>query len=156
DDPFGLDHNAFVTEISTQGQIIFSTYYSGSHPVCLGVPVPCILTHGSTIPASIVVDSTSNITVAGYTTVSDLPTTAGAYSRECNCQKSGFIARCAPGGSRLIWATLLPPNPGASSSLSIAGIALENDGSVVAAGNVVGGISVTAGVVQPVPASTTE
>ena len=145
---------AFVTEISSQRQITFSTYYSGAMPFC--PPNRECSGHGSTVPASMVIDSAGDVIVAGATTDTDLPTTPGAYSQQCNCPQAGFVAKFAPGGSKLMWATLLPPSPGAGSTLSIAGIALEPDGSVVAAGNVNGGLATTAGVLEPAPASTSQ
>jgi uncharacterized protein (TIGR03437 family) len=154
-DPFNQSKYGFVMEISKQGQLVFSTYYTGTKPTFCLPPLTCAFARGTTVPASIAVDSGGNIVVAGYTTTSDLPITAGAYSQQCNCGQSGFIAKFAPGGSKLVWATLLPPNDGTLSTIAIAGIALESDGTVVAAGTVAGGLPTTAGALQPAPASAT-
>jgi uncharacterized protein (TIGR03437 family) len=146
--------NGFVTEISSQGQIVFSTYYTGTVSVCQPYPA-CPLDVGITLPTSIMVDPSGNVIVAGNTNETDLPTTAGAYSQQCNCGQAGFIAKFAPGGSKLVWATLIPPTPGANTLLSISGAALESDGSVVAVGFVSAGLPVTTGVVQPTAPSAT-
>jgi uncharacterized protein (TIGR03437 family) len=111
--------------------------------------------NGFAVPTSIRVDSAGNIVIAGITDQADLPTTAGAYSQHCGCSQAGFVAKLAAGGSSLVWATLVPPNSSPNSNLSITTLGLESDGSVVAAGNVIGGLAVTAGVVQPEPAGGT-
>jgi uncharacterized protein (TIGR03437 family) len=148
---------AFVTEISSQEQIVYSTYYSGTKPACTsGEPAEgCLFGNGFAVPTSIRVDSAGNIVIAGITDQADLPTTAGAYSQHCACSQAGFVAKLAAGGSSLVWATLVPPNSSPNSNLSITTLGLESDGSVVAAGNVIGGLAVTAGVVQPEPAGGT-
>lgn len=147
---------AFVTEISSQEQIVHSTYYSGTKPACTsGAPAEGCLGNGFAVPTSIGVDSAGSVVIAGITDMADLPTTTGAYSQTCGCLQAGFVAKLAVGGSSLIWATLVPPNSSPNSNLSITAVGLENDGSVVAAGNVIGGLAVTAGVVQPGPAGGT-
>lgn len=145
-DPLGVSEYGFVTQLTPKGQIVFSTYYSGSNcqnsSGCMG--------NGTTVPTAIGIDSTGNVIVAGNTNTVDLPTTDGAYSRECNCA-AGFIASFASGGSKLIWATLLPASQAVSSIVSITSLAVEGDGSVVVAGSVNGMLPATVGAVQSEP-----
>ena len=104
-DPFGTSGSAFLTEISAANQIVFSTYYGGSTAFCAQL-APC-LGYGVTATTAMAVDASGNIVLAGNTSSIDLPTTAGVYAQQCNCA-AGFIAKFAPGGAKLSWATLLP------------------------------------------------
>jgi uncharacterized protein (TIGR03437 family) len=102
------------------------------------------------------VNSSGEIVIAGSTSATDLPTTIGAYSRQCNCESVGFIAKFAPGGSKLLWATLLPPAQGADpsvpifSTVAIAAMAVAADGSVIVGGTIDGDVPEIPGALQPV------
>jgi hypothetical protein len=53
------------------------------------------------------VDGAGNVYVVGDTTASDFPATAGAYDATHNGNYDVFVAKLAPGGDRLLWATFL-------------------------------------------------
>jgi uncharacterized protein (TIGR03437 family) len=110
---------ATITEISAPGQILFSTFYGGSIT-------------GATTPSSIAADAAGNIFVAGATTPTNLPTTSGAYARQCTCVAAGFVAKFVPDLSKLTWATLIPPSD--NGQLALSSIALQTDGSIVLSG----------------------
>ena len=151
-DPNEASGTAFLTEISAAGtQIVFSTFYGGTSQFCFQLGI-CPFGYGVTAPVALAVDSSGDIFVAGNTTSLGLPTTAGAYSEQCNCAP-GFIAKFARGGTKLTWATLLPGSPAGTSTVAISAMALAEDGSVIIGGSITGGIPVTSGSVQPAPPS---
>ena len=122
---FGVGNNRFatITEISPSGQIVFSTFYAGTKSIC---QPPLCFGHGTAVPSAIAVDSSGNVIVAGNTTQSDLPTTAGAYAQQCSCNQAGFVAKFAPGGSKLVWASLIPPQD--NNSMALSSMALQANG----------------------------
>jgi uncharacterized protein (TIGR03437 family) len=160
-DPFGSAVYAFLTEISSDGsKIVFSTYFGDSAVVCIGGS-HCLGAFGYTVPAAIQLDVQANIVIAGRTTASQLPVTAGVYGPQCNCTKDSpgsFLAKFAPGGAHLVWATYLPPGPGAElfePPMSISGMALNNLGDLIIAGSISVGLPLTANALQSSPPSGT-
>lgn len=158
---FALITNSFMEEISAAGdKLIYATYYSAGGVTCTDrcgggrQPVgPAIFT----ISESIIVDGAGNAIVGGYTNANNLAVTPGAYAQQCNCADSwaaGFIAKFAPGGSQLVWATYIPyataPAEAATvPAISIAALALDSSGNIVLAGSAPTGLPTTAGTVQP-------
>ncbi len=88
--------NAFITKVSADGSsLLYSTYFGGN---------------GSDIPASIVLDSSSDILIAGNTTSNNLPV-ANAYQSAISANQGGqfgnygFLSKFNPDGSQLIYST---------------------------------------------------
>ncbi|MEP6717436.1 MAG: SBBP repeat-containing protein [Terriglobia bacterium] len=145
--PAGADvktENGFVQKISADGsRIIFSTYYTGSESrptFCLnGLPI-CI--YPFTRPEEIAVDASGNMVIAGSTSDS-VPVTPGAYMtiHPFSSNPVTFVAKIAPGGTKLIWGTLLPVS-------DISGIALDGSGNLVITGATTGTIPTTGNAIQ--------
>jgi hypothetical protein len=129
--------NAFLSRISADGSsLLYSTYFGGN---------------GSDIPASVKVDGSSNVLIAGNTTSTNLPV-ASAYQSTVSANQGGvmgnygFVTKFSPDGSQLIYSTYL----GGSSNIAfncggtpcwpsptsaITGLALDANGNAYAAGN---------------------
>jgi hypothetical protein len=113
-------NDAFVTKLSPAGALIYSTYIGGSN---------------DDNSNAIAVDSSGNVTIAGSTTSSDFPTTAGAVSRACNIKSSGtcldgFVARLNPAGSGFVYSTYL----GGTNDDEARGVALDASGNAYVLG----------------------
>ncbi len=104
-------------------------------------------------------DSTGAIVIAGGTTAIQLPITPGTLGQQCGClqtmsagyMSSGFLAKFAPGGKQLDWATYIPLDqlvPTPDYAISITSIAIDAHGSVVFGGNASPGLPVTSGALQ--------
>ncbi len=121
----GSSNYAFLTELSPDGsKITFSTYFGSDEANC-----PLIACTAATIATNVMVDAGGSIVLAGSSDSTGLPVTPGAYALQCGCrsgQPAGFIAKFAPGGSSMMWATYLPV---AGSSM-----ALAKDGGVIIGG----------------------
>ncbi|MFZ0760959.1 MAG: choice-of-anchor D domain-containing protein [Candidatus Sulfotelmatobacter sp.] len=104
------DWSTFVTELNASGSaLVASTYFSGSTTLsfCGGTPYA--------IPsAGIAVDSSGNVTIAGYTDSNNLPTTSGVlapnYGAKQNCYNSAFATRFNPSLSGLVYSTYITAN----------------------------------------------
>ncbi|HEY1660625.1 MAG TPA: SBBP repeat-containing protein [Candidatus Sulfotelmatobacter sp.] len=88
--------NAFVTKLSSDGSILlYSTYFGGN---------------GSDLPATIAVDSSGNMLIAGSTTSTNLPT-VDAYQSTASANQGGqfgtygFVTKFSPDGSELVYST---------------------------------------------------
>jgi len=104
--------DAFVVKMNVAGTALaYATYLGGS-----GVDYGC----------GIAVDKAGNAYVAGYTTSSDFPTTAGAFDTSYNDDRDAFVVKLAVGGG-----------PGLTYSIS----GHVRDGS----GNPISGVVVSAG-----------
>ncbi|HEV2177697.1 MAG TPA: SBBP repeat-containing protein [Terriglobia bacterium] len=127
--------DAFVTKInptaSGAASLIYSTYLGGSN---------------SDFGNGIAVDSGGNAYVTGSTSsVSDFPTTAGAFQSSCKlaagvCNGDAFVTKLNPGGTALVYSTYLG---GSGKSLSGTsgvvgdfgnGIAVDSSGDAYVAG----------------------
>jgi hypothetical protein len=107
---------AFVAEVNAAGTaLVYSTYLGGS-----------AVDNG----AAIAVDSTGAAYVAGSTASSDFPATAGAFQAVLLGTWNGFVAKFAPGGASLIYATVI----GGSSSDWASAIAVDSFGQAVVGG----------------------
>lgn len=148
----------FVSELSSDGQhLIFSTFFGNSGISCNGGGGSCAFAEAVTQATRIALDSEGNITIAGNTTANNLPVTADAYSVQCQCSfraPAGFVSRLSGNGSSLLWATYAPPFPYSPQSdfpLSgeVLGLALDSSGDAVISGFTQGGLTTSAGALQP-------
>jgi hypothetical protein len=92
--------DVFVTKInSTATSILYSTYLGGSN---------------SDEPRAIAVDAAGSAYVAG--TTGNFPVTPGAFRTTSSPNHLGFVAKLAPAGNSLVWATYFARAPGASTN----------------------------------------
>ncbi len=85
--------DVFVTKLNPDGSaLVYSTYLGGG---------------GVEPNASIAVDSTGNIYVAGNTNSADFPTTAGAYQTSRGGLSAAFVTKLNDSGSALLFSTYL-------------------------------------------------
>ena len=88
--------NSFVAKLSAGGTILFSTYLGGN---------------GADSAAVLRLDSVGNVYLAGQTTSTNFPTTAGSFQPKPvvplwnNSPSNGFVARLTADGSALAWST---------------------------------------------------
>jgi len=150
---------AFVSEISADGsKLLYSTYYGSNSTNCLGVYTYCIDATGVTVANAIAVDSTGAAVIGGYTVSNGLPTTAGTIAPQCTCSyeppnsyQPGFVAKFAPGGQKLDWATyvvLTPLSGEIAANISINAVAFDSGGNVIVGGNTANGFPVTQGALE--------
>ena len=101
---------------------------------------------GDDVPNAMARDSASGkLYVAGFTTSTNLPTTAGAIQAGSNGPKQGFVASVNPDGMSLGFVTYL----GGGKDDAIQGIALTAGGQVVVAGSTNSTGFPTANAIQP-------
>jgi uncharacterized protein (TIGR03437 family) len=153
---FGSSAYAFVSKISPAGQVLYSTYFGSDGTNCMGGSF-CVGKFGVTTGTAIALDASGGVVIAGTTTASGLPTTAGALAPTCVCGynysygtgiTAGFVARFQPGSTaQLQWSTFLnatySPIP-----LNLNGIALDSAGNVIVGGSAFSGLPTTAGAFQ--------
>ncbi len=87
--PYSTD--AFVTELSSSGALVYSTYLGGSGAYYSGN----VGDYGS----SIALDSSGNIYVTGIATSYDFPATSGAFQTTKTTDYSAFVSKINPNGS---------------------------------------------------------
>jgi hypothetical protein len=119
-DPDSPSNDAFVTKLSPGGTLIYSTYIGGSN---------------DDNSNAIAVDSSGNVIIAGSTTSSDFPTTAGTISRTCSVKAGGtcfdgFVAKLNPAGSGFVYSTYL----GGTSDDEARGVAVDPSGNAYVLG----------------------
>jgi uncharacterized protein (TIGR03437 family) len=150
---------AFVSEISADGsKLLYSTFYGSSSTNCVGGFYACMQLHTATVANAIAVDSTGAAVIGGYTVSNDLPTTPGTIAPQCTCAytppnsaQPGFLAKFAPGGQKLDWATYVVVNAPATetaANVSINTLALDSDDNVVIGGSTADGFPVTSGALE--------
>ncbi len=123
-------YDAFATKLNPTGSsLIFSTYFGGT---------------GSDYGYAIALDSSANAYITGYTTSTNLPTTAGALQRVFGGTYDAFVAKFDSGGSMLDYSTYL----GGSGTEVGYGIAVDSNGSAFVTGYNYGGHIPTANPVQ--------
>ncbi len=155
---FGSPVYAFVSEISPTGtSFVYSTFFGSPNATCFGGSA-CIGVFGGTGGGAITVDRTGAVVIGGTTTANQLPVTPGTLGQTCGCAdtpytelvQAGFLAKFAPGGQTLDWATYLPLTPPAPGeySLSISSIALDAEDNVVFGGGASAGLFVTSGALE--------
>jgi hypothetical protein len=119
-------HDAFVTKLSSNGRIVWSTTFGGTlNEEALGVAV----------------DHDRSVYVTGLTDSFDLPVTKSAFQRtfhpspsckgDLPCPYDAFVAKIAPGGDRLVYSTYL----GGKAGDVARGIDVDRDGSAYVAGS---------------------
>lgn len=94
DPTLGVYHNdAFVTELNTNGSaLVFSTYLGGDF---------------NDLGSGIALDPAGYVYVTGYTHSTNFPATSNAFQRSFAGIEDVFVAKFAPGGSPLVYATFL-------------------------------------------------
>lgn len=128
--------SGFLAKFSPEGQLLYSSYFGGSAGTGIG---------------AIAVDKQENIYVAGSTNSFDFPTTPGAYLERTIVHAgtpteiyAAFITKLNPAADRILYSTYLGGHSiqcfgGSTCSFStrgssISSIAVDSQGSVVAAG----------------------
>ena len=85
--------NSFLTVLNPTGSgLVFSTYLGGT---------------GQDQANSVIVDSSGNSYIAGWTTSANFPTTAGAFQTTYSGTSDSYVAKINPTGTALIYSTLL-------------------------------------------------
>ena len=126
----GGTRDAFVTQFSPAGQILYSTYLGGN---------------GQDWGHAIAVDASGDIYVGGLTESTDFPTTAGALDRTCGTDSlcgptsfgnpgpsnDGFVVKLRPGLAAPLYATYL----GGGDRDSVRGIAVDAAGNAYVGGH---------------------
>ncbi|MEN6605243.1 MAG: SBBP repeat-containing protein [Bryobacteraceae bacterium] len=108
---FGGSSDAFVTKFNASGTVQYSTY--------LG-------TSSADEAYAIAVDAGGNAYIAGYTDSTKVPVTTDAYQKTSRGGREGFVAKLAPDGRSLVYATYI----GGSTTDEIRGLALAASGEV--------------------------
>jgi hypothetical protein len=108
------EFDAFVTKISANGSLVYSTYVGGSN---------------NDAGVAIAVDSNGDAFVAGGTASSNFPFVAG-YQSSLNGPLNAFVFELNPTGSSLTYSTFL----GGSGSDNAQGIALDSSGNAYVVG----------------------
>jgi uncharacterized protein (TIGR03437 family) len=154
---FGTPIYGFATEISSNGaSLVYSTFFGSADTNCNGGS-SCLGALGETSGNAIVVDSTGSAVIGGNTIANQLPVTPGTLGQQCDCLyrpqfiQSGFLAKFAPGGKQLDWATYIPltETDGVSEyTISITSIAIDAQGNIVFGGGASAGLFVTSGALQ--------
>jgi len=111
-------YNAFLTKLDPAGAILYSTYLGGT---------------GEEFIAGISVGPEADVYVAGWTTSSDFPVTAGAYQRSKSYRggDDGFLVRLDSTGTRLRYSTYL----GGSAGARIQSLAIDAAGNAYVTGS---------------------
>lgn len=108
--------DAFVAEINPEtSSLVFSTYLGGS---------------GVDSAQSIALDSAGSIYLAGRTSSDDFPVANGAFQSSNHGQGDAFVAKLAPGGTQVVYATYL----GGSGTDQANAIALDSSGDAFVTG----------------------
>jgi hypothetical protein len=116
DATYGGYGDAFVVKLSADGSsLLWATYLGGD---------------SNDLAYALVLDSSGNPVVAGYTESWDFPATSGAYDVALGNFCDAFVAKLSTDGSSLLWATYL----GGSASDWAEALVLDNSGNPVVAG----------------------
>jgi hypothetical protein len=123
-------HDVFVTKLSPDGDVLFSTYIGGSH---------------DDVPRAIAVGADGGVYVTGTTASIDFPTTAGAFQPGTRNQGAKFLFKLNPDGS-LAYSTYFAGDNDYNTSANA--LAVDAQGSAIMAGTTSGGIPTTPGAYQ--------
>jgi len=85
--------NAYVTELSTTGALVFSTYLGGSGVNTRPTLPPFDASYAADFGSSLGLDAAGNVYVAGIAQSNDFPVTAGAYQTTKTSQVSAFVSK---------------------------------------------------------------
>ncbi|MHB8628267.1 MAG: DUF7948 domain-containing protein [Aggregatilineales bacterium] len=110
--------NAFVLKLNATGGVVYSTYLGGS---------------GGTLDDAgdgIVVSSSGNAYVTGYTSSANFPTTSGAAQTASGGGYDAFVSELNAAGTALVYSTYL----GGSGTDQAAGIAVDGSGNAYVTG----------------------
>src|SRR5262249_11676713 len=107
--------DAFVAEVNSQGNLVYSTY----------------LGSGSDTGSGIAVNSSGDAFVTGSTSSSNFPTTTGALQTALQGTHNGFVTELNPTGNRLVYSTYL----GGSGNDTGSGIAVDAAGDAFLTGS---------------------
>jgi uncharacterized protein (TIGR03437 family) len=121
--------HGFVTKISPDGKLLWSTYLGGS---------------AYDAGAAIAVDANGNVYVAGGTNSADFPTTPDALAKPATTG-GGFVAKLDASGSQLLYSTFIP----GGNELSPITLALGPQGTLVATGSTTSTSLPTVNALQP-------
>jgi fibronectin type 3 domain-containing protein len=106
----------FVAKFNLSGSgLIFSTFIGGSNYEYV---------------YDLRLDSSGNITIAGYTASDDFPTTAGALNTQMNGPGDGFVSKLSESGDALVFSTFI----GGSSWDSVMALATDSAGDMILSG----------------------
>ncbi|HZN37765.1 MAG TPA: Ig-like domain-containing protein [Planctomycetota bacterium] len=109
------DNDVFVTKLAANGSaLVFSTLIGSS---------------GIDVGTAIAIDATGAPTVAGWTSSTGFPTTAGAFDTTYNGGQDGFVARLTTGGG-LVYSTFL----GGTAFDNALGVAVDAAGAATVVG----------------------
>lgn len=109
--------DAFVAKFAPDGTLLFSTFLGGTE---------------SDSASAVAVDASGAIYVAGSTNSTDFPVKNG-FQMSKGDVADAFVAKLAPDGSSIVWASFL----GGNGSDSVFDLAVDTTGRVVVAGEVV-------------------
>jgi hypothetical protein len=113
----GGSSDAFITEFDPAGgKLVFSTYLGGN---------------GFDKANGVVVDSSGNIYVVGYTASPNFPTTKGVFQTSYGGNGNAFVAKLAAGGATLTYSTYFGGNGGDFGL----GIAIDSSGDAFLTGS---------------------
>jgi hypothetical protein len=111
----------YLAVYSPDGALLYATLIGGT---------------GTDTLTAVVLDGAGSIYLAGWTSSADLPTTPGAFDRECDRDgtscSDGFVMKLAPLGRYIEWSTFLG---GADLDRASAGFAVDRWGRVHVAGS---------------------
>jgi uncharacterized protein (TIGR03437 family) len=133
--------NVFVTKLSPNGTVLFSTYLGGS---------------GADAPTAVKIDAAGNIYVAGQTSSADFPTTPGSLQPApavplwSSTGPGGFAAKLSADGSALVWSTyVMSIDNSGSGQRGVTQLAVTSSGESYLAGVTGVGFPITASAPQP-------
>jgi Beta-propeller repeat/HYDIN/CFA65/VesB-like, Ig-like domain/Abnormal spindle-like microcephaly-assoc'd, ASPM-SPD-2-Hydin len=111
------DGDVFVVKLTAAGTgVLYSTYLGGG---------------GADTGTSIVIDDAGNAYVAGKTTSSDFPVTAGAFQTVYGGGGDGFITKLGPAGANILYSSFL----GGTAADSVTAVAIDSAGSAYLTGS---------------------
>lgn len=153
-DAFGTSTFSFLTEVSPDGEVLYSTYFGAEGTNCAGGSSCIGSEHSITLGTSIVVTASGGVIIAGSTNASGLPTTPGAPSRTCQCgfklATAGFVARFQPAAAeQLAWSTFLNAVNMPGFSVNINSLDIDAAENVMVGGSARLGLPTTAGTIRP-------
>ncbi|MHA2296877.1 MAG: SBBP repeat-containing protein [Candidatus Hodarchaeales archaeon] len=112
----GGAYDLFITKIAPNGTLIYSSYFGGS---------------SQDEPDDIVLDSSGNLIITGWTASIDFPLTADATSSEIGGDYDAILVKFAPDCKTLLYSTYF----GGSDSEFAEEITIDNQGNIILSGS---------------------